>query len=273
MKLNNLLVRSLSGAVFVALILAPLCLRCPSAFAVVMLAAMLVSMVELYRIAQQLSAQPQRTAGLAGGVLLFAACYAHSFGLLGQPYDQALLYLMAPMSAFIFFAELFRKKSAPFTNIAYTILGVVYVALPFSLMSVVYAAAGASVMCCFFLLLWANDTFAYLFGMTFGKRRLFPSISPKKSWEGCVGGFLSVLALAYGLHRLLDVALVHLLCLGVIISATAVLSDLVESMLKRSANLKDSGAIMPGHGGLLDRFDAALLSLPVVWAYVHVFML
>ncbi|MDR1024040.1 MAG: phosphatidate cytidylyltransferase [Prevotellaceae bacterium] len=272
MKLNNLLTRLLSGAAYVALMLGSLYF-CPQAFACVMAFAMAVSMYEFYGIAAKIGASPQRVAGLLCGVAVFAACYVGSFGLADKSYSRIFFYLPVLPAVFVFFAELFRKKSAPFTNIAYTLLGVIYVALPFSLTNFVYKVAGVNAMCSFFVLLWANDTFAYLFGIAFGRHKMFPSISPKKSWEGYVGGILSVVAAAWALHRLFgDVELVHMVAFGVIISATAVLADLVESMLKRSAGVKDSGTIMPGHGGLLDRFDAALLSLPLVFAYMQMFM-
>jgi phosphatidate cytidylyltransferase len=246
---------------------------CPQAFACVMALAMVVSMHEFYGIAAKIGVKPQRIAGLLCGIAVFAACYAGSFGLAGTSYNHIFFYLPIPLAVFMFFAELFRKKSLPFTNIAYTLLGVIYVALPFSLTSFVYKVAGVNAVCSFFVLLWANDTFAYLFGIAFGKHKMFPSISPKKSWEGYIGGILSVVAAAWALHYLFgDMELIHTVAFGVIISATAVLADLVESMLKRSANVKDSGAIMPGHGGLLDRFDAALLSLPLVFAYMQMFM-
>lgn len=270
-KLKNLLVRALSGAVFVALIVGSL-LWCPQAFAALMLLCMVVSMHEFYGISRALGIKPQYGLGMTTAVLMFAAGYAFAFGLCCPHSDMYLLLTLIPLFMLVFFVELFRKKAAPFTNIAYTLLSLIYVALPFALINVVYAA-DAHLMLCFFILLWANDTFAYLFGITFGRHKLFPSISPKKSWEGYVGGILSVVVCAYFLHRAFeDIPLIHMVSVGVIVSVTAVLADLVESMLKRSAGVKDSGKIMPGHGGLLDRFDAALLSLPLVFVYVMIFM-
>ncbi|MDR2814254.1 MAG: phosphatidate cytidylyltransferase [Prevotellaceae bacterium] len=271
MKLRNLFIRLLSGAIYAALMLGSLYL-CPQAFASVMAFAVVVSMHEFYGIAAKTGVSPQRTAGLLCGVTVFVACYAGSFGLTDN-YDRFFLYLPVPVAVFVFFAELFRKKNTPVANIACTLLGVIYVALPLSLANFVYNAGGANAMCSFFILLWANDSFAYLFGVAFGRHKLFPSISPKKSWEGYIGGILSVMAAAWALHHLFgDVALVHMVAFGAIISVTAVLADLVESMFKRSVGVKDSGAIMPGHGGLLDRLDAALLSLPLVFAYAQLFM-
>jgi phosphatidate cytidylyltransferase len=272
MKLNNLFTRLLSGAAYVALMLGSLYLS-PQVFAGVMVFAMVVALHEFYAVAAKTGVKPQRIAGLLCGWTVFAACYAGAFGLVGKSCNHIFFYLPIPLAVFIFYAELFRKKNMPFTNIAYTLLGVMYVALPFSLTSFIYEAAGVNAMCSFFILLWANDSFAYLFGIALGRHKLFPAISPKKSWEGYIGGIVSVVVAAWVLHRIFDdVALVHMISFGVIISVTAVLGDLVESMFKRSAGVKDSGNIMPGHGGLLDRFDAALLSLPLVFVYVQLFM-
>lgn len=271
-KLKNLLVRTFSGAVFVAMVVGSL-LWCGQAFAAVMLFCMAASMHEFFGISRALGVKPQYGLGMAIAVVMFAAGYFSAFFSTACPDCAAFALLgLIPLLMLVFFAELFRKKSAPFTNIAYTLLSVIYVALPFSLMSLVYAA-DAHLMLCFFILLWANDSFAYLFGIALGRHKLFPSISPKKSWEGYIGGILSVVIFSYLLHCAFDeIAWVHMVSVGVIISVTAVLADLVESMLKRSAGIKDSGKIMPGHGGLLDRFDAALLSLPLVFVYVMVFM-
>jgi len=270
MKLRELLIRTISGAVYVTLIIGSLCLS-PLAFALVMLFSMVVSVHEFYAISRKLSVKPQYALGMAIAVLLFVASYADSFSLSKD--FSALYYALIPLATLVFFIELYRKNTASFTNIAYTMLGVIYVALPFSFMSSVCNVGGTHLMFCFFILLWTNDTFAYIFGVLLGRHKIFPIISPKKSWEGYIGGIVSVVVCSYFLHRAFDdIALVHMVSVGVIVSVTAVLADLVESMFKRGAGVKDSGKIMPGHGGLLDRFDAALLSLPLVYAYVMVFM-
>ena len=270
-KLINLLTRTLSGVVYVAIMLGSL-LWSPKAFAVVMVFAMLVCMHEFFGISRKLGVKPQYILGMLAAAVMFAASYAICYTW-NQWAINLLWFSLIPLLMLIFFVELFRKSVAPFNNIAYTMLPLIYVALPFSLMNIVYNLGGENFMFCFFILLWANDTFAYLFGIMLGRHKLFPSISPKKSWEGYVGGILSVVVLSYVLHCTFDdVALRHMVVMGVIISTTAVLADLVESMLKRSAGVKDSGKIMPGHGGLLDRFDATLLSLPLVFVYVVLFM-
>lgn len=269
---KSIVIRAISGAVYVALVLGSIFLG-SWAFAIVMGFAMLVSLGEFYNISKALGVKPQQILGFITAILIFLAGYAGSFGLFGGVVDRQLWYAVIPAVIAVFFAELYRKQESPFTNIGYTILGLVYVAVPFALMNYVLQKGGQNIMFCFFILLWANDTFAFLFGIALGKHKLFPSISPKKSWEGYIGGIISVVLVAYLMHLLFaDVELIHIVVIGLIVAVTGVFGDLVESMLKRSAGVKDSGKIMPGHGGLLDRFDAVLLSLPLVFAYVQVFM-
>jgi phosphatidate cytidylyltransferase len=265
--MKSIVIRGISGTVYVAVVLGALLLD-KAAFAAVMAAAMLVSVYEFYRMAKQLDAKPQVALGLACSAALFAGCFCLAFDFFSAA-NNAILYAVVPLASLIFFVELFSHRKNPFHNIAYTLLGVVYVALPFALTNLIVDRAGTDAMLCFFVLLWANDTFAYLFGISLGRHKLLPSVSPKKSWEGYIGGILSVVAFSFLLPRFTQLEIAHVVVMALIISVTAVLGDLVESQLKRSAGVKDSGRIMPGHGGLLDRFDAALLSLPLVWVYVQ----
>jgi phosphatidate cytidylyltransferase len=115
----------------------------------------------------------------------------------------------------------------------------------------------------------SSDLGAYLIGVNFGKRRLFKRISPRKSWEGAIGGFVFTLIVAYFIHYFnggLDV--IHWIVIGMIVSVMGTFGDLVESMLKRSVNVKDSGSLLPGHGGVLDRFDAVIFAAPLVCGYL-----
>ncbi|MGL4364116.1 MAG: phosphatidate cytidylyltransferase, partial [Bacteroidales bacterium] len=242
------------------------------AFAFVMFFAMLVSLLEFYAISKKIFVSPQIILGVIWAITLFSFLYAIFPSLTLSPIERAFLtfILFAPC---MFFVELFRKKEKPFVNLGFTLLGIVYISLPFGLTNYIYQIAGAHFLLCFFTMLWANDSFAYVFGSLFGKHKLLSRISPKKTWEGYIGGMLSVGAFSYALHcYFCDIAWQHLFAMGLIISVTATLGDLVESMFKRSADVKDSGRIMPGHGGLLDRFDGALLSLPFIFVYVQLFM-
>lgn len=178
-------------------------------------------------------------------------------------------------SPFIFLAfvyELYSGSQRPFSNLAFILLGMVYIGIPFALLDFI-AFRGedfdADTVFGILLLTWVNDTGAYLVGSQFGRHPLFPSVSPRKTWEGTIGGitismlFGVLLYLFFSQHGLID-----WLVLAALVAIFGTLGDLVESMLKRSMHVKDSGNILPGHGGLLDRFDAFIFCLPFVSAYL-----
>ena len=185
------------------------------------------------------------------------------------------LIINLPVLFCTFIYELYTKSERPFTNIAYTVFGVVYIVFPFALLLVLpFLLSGFTVyqpnlIFGYFLILWASDTGAYLTGMAFGKRKLFERISPKKSWEGSFGGALLSLVAAYLDSKLFTVfPTSHWFVIAFIIVVMGTLGDLVESLYKRSKNVKDSGTILPGHGGILDRFDSLLLASPFIFAYL-----
>lgn len=160
------------------------------------------------------------------------------------------------------------NNGQPFANIAVTYCGLFYVSVPMGMLNVVAFGGGAydyrRIFALLFLI-WASDIGAYAAGKSFGKHKLAPSISPGKTWEGWAGGFLLTLGVGWALQFMLpDVPLAHRLVAAGVVAVFGPLGDLAESMLKRSVGVKDSGTFMPGHGGLLDRFDAFLLVLPVL---------
>ena len=187
-------------------------------------------------------------------------------------------FILIPFSLvfLIFLVELYRKKDNPFINIAYTILGIFYIAIPFAMLFHLGFYSNESftenydfqIILGFFILLWLNDTGAYLAGRFFGKHKLFERISPKKTWEGSIGGLISTIGGSYLLSIFFtNIELADWIVMAILITVFGGLGDLVESMLKRSLNIKDSGKLLPGHGGILDRFDGLLLSIPFVYAY------
>lgn len=169
--------------------------------------------------------------------------------------------------------ELFFASSQPFSNIGRHLVCFIYVGLPFALlaqMSVIHAGYDQIYspwrVFGLLLLIWTNDTMAYFIGSQFGKRKLFERISPKKTWEGTIGGGICTVLIAWGLSFLIhDFTPVQWIALGAVAAIFGTLGDLVESMLKRSVGVKDSGNLLPGHGGLLDRFDAFIFALPFYW--------
>ena len=201
------------------------------------------------------------------------------------PYLVTIIYLLI--------SELYLKQDDPIQDWAYTMLSQMYIALPFSLLKVLAFTANSSGVVVFntllplsvFIFLWINDTGAYCIGSLLGRHKLFPRISPAKSWEGSIGGALFVLAVAYGIGWLdnMEIAdaehtstvflgmlsIPEWLGLGLTVAIFGTWGDLVESLLKRTLGVKDSGSILPGHGGMLDRFDSSLLAIPAAVIYLY----
>lgn len=188
----------------------------------------------------------------------------------------AALYILCITGLFIY--ELYRKKEQPIHNIAFSLLGQVMVALPCSLINLIAVPDQIHWVFALFILIWLSDTGAYLVGCTLGKHKLFERISPKKSWEGFFGGCAFAIGGSMLLWHLFttvwpigtNTTWWQWLIFAIIIIIFGTYGDLSESLLKRAANIKDSGNILPGHGGILDRFDSLLLCIPVVYIYLEI---
>ncbi|MEY3646384.1 MAG: Phosphatidate cytidylyltransferase [Bacteroidota bacterium] len=183
-------------------------------------------------------------------------------------------YILSPLLTLIFFIKLYKSKDEkPFKNIAYTFLGIIYVALPFALLTVLAFIQSETydpniVLGCLFLL-WASDSGAYFAGTKFGKTKLFERVSPKKSWEGSMGGLVAAMVVATILgNYFTNYTSFQWYAIGIIIVVAGTYGDLVESLFKRSINIKDSADTIPGHGGFLDRFDGLLLSIPFIITFL-----
>ena len=214
------------------------------------------------------------------GVYFFLAMAGYNSGLTPAtvfiPYLVSIIYLMV--------AELYLKQEAPIGDWAYTMLSQLYIALPFSLLNVLaFRSTGYDIQYTYlvplavFVFLWINDTGAYLCGSLLGKHKLFPRISPGKSWEGSIGGGLLVIAVAvlvwylteqYGVNDIQLNAL-EWAGLGLTVVVFGTWGDLTESLFKRTLGIKDSGSILPGHGGMLDRFDSSLMAIPAAVVYLY----
>lgn len=201
-----------------------------------------------------------------------------SFGLLvaidHEILPSAFTLLIVLVLPIIMMRQLFRNQTSPFERIAITLLGIFYVVIPFySFYSLgfLHGTYLYQLPLGFLLMLWANDTGAYLIGRAFGRNKLYERVSPRKTWEGFVGGLIAAVLVGFILFRYTsDVLLLwQWLSMGGIIAVVGTLGDLVESMLKRSLGVKDSGNLLPGHGGLLDRFDGLLLAAPVVYVFLY----
>ncbi len=281
-KMKNFLVRTASGIVLLAVVLGAI-LWSKWSFGVLLLAIIIGGEREFYRLASKAGYKPQKLVGYIAGAVIFVIAFACMLFLVGHDSTTnidllpgltvvLILYiiLLVPM---MFINELFRKSETPIANIGSTLMGIVYVAMPLSLFLFIPVLLGQGewnplTVLFYIFIIWANDVFAYLFGITLGKHRLFERISPKKSWEGFVGGLLGAMAMGYLASVVMDGSPIEWMGLALIAAIAGVFGDLVESLFKRSVDVKDSGHILPGHGGWLDRFDALILSIPFVFLYL-----
>ncbi|MBQ5738105.1 MAG: phosphatidate cytidylyltransferase [Alistipes sp.] len=276
-KLKNLLVRTASGAVLLAIV-AGASLSIYS-YALLLFAIMVIGLVEFYKMARHNGSKPQFITGIATGIILFIGLALPAIGVQNKSFEGIeILMAMTIISISLVIPicmviELFKVSQTPMSNIATTILGIVYVTLPLSLMMYIPLFLGGNTwqpwyFLFYLFIVWANDVFAYLVGITMGKHRLCERISPKKSWEGFFGGIIGAIGVGALGAYFLDGRYEIWIGLAAIIAITGVLGDLVESMFKREAGIKDSGNIMPGHGGVLDRFDALLISAPFAFIFL-----
>ena len=274
--MKNLWVRTVSGAVLAAVVLGAV-IWSQWSFGLLLMALLVVGMSEFYTLAEKQGSHPQRIVGLVAGAVLFALNFAfvsddiEILGSARQAFACGLAFLLLLLPA-MFICELYRRQGNPAADIGTTLMGVVYVALPFSVMCYI-PMIGSDVwnpwvMLFYIFIIWCNDVFAYLVGMSVGRHRLFERLSPKKSWEGFFGGVAGAVVMGLVAARVLDGGYVAWAGLALVAAVSGVLGDLVESMFKRAADVKDSGALIPGHGGVLDRFDAMLLSAPFVFVYM-----
>ncbi len=287
-KLKNFLVRTASGAVLLAVVLGA-AFAGPLGYSALLLLITGVGVWEFYALARAKGVEPQRVLGLVGSLALtiVGACLCwcryiddDSSRLESYVENGAFVGLVITVLVvmFVFVAEIFRNRQTPIHNIATTILGMVYVALPMCLMALIpmllqnpdwWNPEWNPLYFLFYLfLVWGNDVFAYLFGITLGKHRLCERLSPKKSWEGFAGGIAGSMAVGAIAAAVLGESYIFWIGLAVIVALSSVVGDLIESMFKRDAGVKDSGNILPGHGGMLDRFDALIISAPFAIMYI-----
>ncbi|MGY4538912.1 phosphatidate cytidylyltransferase [Mucilaginibacter sp. UYNi724] len=235
---------------------------------------------EFYTLIKKDTANPNIPMGILNGALIYAAfafiTYAGSLALAGVNslhIGYILLFLLPVSISIVFIYELFKISVSPFANIGYTLLGMAFVIMPFTFFHALSYVSGPynfHIPLAFLLMLWANDTGAYLVGMSIGRTKLFERHSPKKTWEGFIGGVVISAGVGYIISIYYpELSWKNWVSVGILISCFGTLGDLVESMFKRSINIKDSGTILPGHGGLLDRFDGLLLAAPVVYTYLY----
>lgn len=276
----NFIIRTITGIVFVAVMV--YCLLNPITMVVLFALITALSIWELCGLVNKWDdiQTNQFICSVAGAYLFLAIagyCTGYTSAMVFVPYLFIILYLII--------SELFNKAPNPINNWAYTMLTQMYIALPFSTINLLAFSNSAQGISYDFLLplsifvfLWLNDTGAYCVGSLIGKHKLFPRVSPGKSWEGSIGGCVLVLIVAgvfgwfssspeYGDNSTLSV--LTWMGLGLVVVVFGTLGDLVESLLKRTLGVKDSGNILPGHGGMLDRFDSSLMAIPAAVIYLY----
>ncbi|MCK5857058.1 MAG: phosphatidate cytidylyltransferase [Bacteroidales bacterium] len=278
--MSNLVLRALTGAIIVSAIIASIIFG-KFYFGALFFIFTILGTHEFFKMIEKSDIIAQKTFGTAVAGALYLLLWWVSY----EPFNpqdpvntattQRAMYLVI-IVLFVFvipIRELYRTDSdQPIQNIATTLLGIVYVAVPFGLMNFMFRYNGEKtfhLILGLFVILWTADTFAYLVGSRIGKNRLFERISPKKSWEGSIGGLIAALiAAAIFSFFFKEMSLILWLGYAIIITVAGAYGDLVESMFKRSLNIKDSGNILPGHGGILDRFDAVFLAVPAAIIYL-----
>lgn len=272
MKLPNFIVRVLAGAVFVAILLSGIFIN-EYAFLAVFSLFTGLALYEFYGLMRAAAKVPLvRMMNTLAGVVLFIAAFLYASGTVKS------LFVFAPYLVLLqihFISELYMKREDAIKSMAYVSLGQIYVAAPFVLTNVLVFSFSESYTWLYLLavlvIIWVNDSFAYLTGMTFGKHRMFERISPKKSWEGFVGGAFFAILSSYAFYHFTGQ---HSPLVWVGFAAVVVifgtLGDLIESLMKRTLAVKDSGNMIPGHGGILDRFDSTIFAIPAVVVYLSV---
>ena len=230
----------------------------------------MLSCLEFYKLLGLDGNLPLKTYGTLNSLFIYSLTFLIARGDLQSEY-YLLIFLTA--SAIYLIKLYIKRDKRPFTNIAFTFLGIIYVGIPFALLNLATFFDNRyhyEVVFGCLLILWSSDSGAYCAGKNFGRRKLFERVSPKKTWEGSVGGAVLALAVAYGLSTLFDIIpLWKWLCIAMIIVVGGTYGDLIESLFKRSLLIKDSGKSIPGHGGFLDRFDGLLIASPFIVAFLR----
>ncbi|MCI1281276.1 MAG: phosphatidate cytidylyltransferase [Prevotella sp.] len=279
-KGKNLIIRTITGVLFVAIMVT--CFLDPIAMIFVFA---LITGLAIWEycglVNEKEDVVVNRFITTVAGVCFFLSVAGINSGIISTngvfiPYLLTIIYL--------FISELYTKNSNALNNWAYTMLSQLYIALPFAMINVLAFRQSPDgrfgyyylLPMCVFIFLWANDTGAYCFGSLWGKHKLFPRISPAKTWEGSIGGGIVVLILSAVVgfiemkgDNLSGLNLLQWIGLGLVVVVFGTWGDLVESLFKRTLGIKDSGNILPGHGGILDRFDSSLMAIPATVIYLY----
>ena len=271
---NNFTIRVLTAIGFSVLLIGGTLLH-PISFFVIFLTVVVLGLMEFYRLVKVAHIEPQYILGISLGVVIYAGNFLFANSLV----DFKIFLIIIPILTTIMIVELYRQKENPFSNIAFTIFGASYISIPFALLSWFVSNPAfpepyyPMVLIGFFFLIWANDSGAYIVGSLIGKNKLLERISPKKTWEGFFGGgIFSMLAAWLVSLYVVEISLIDWLIIALITFVFGTFGDLIESLLKRMVKVKDSGHVLPGHGGILDRFDSIIVAAPMVFIYLMIIL-
>lgn len=275
--MKNLIIRALTGIIFVVVLISAIYIH-PIFFLILFCIITGLTLWEFGGLVKHYeNANLQRAVNVLGGVYLFIATFVYTNGLTdGKIFLPYLLFIMLTM-----IAELYYKAPNPINNWAFTLFAQVYCAGSFSMLNFIGAEPGTPGVMSYtplfimaiFIFVWLDDTGAYLVGSLIGKRKLFERISPKKSWEGFFGGLILVLASSQAFAWFApEISRMNWLGLAATVVLFGTWGDLIESLLKRTLGVKDSGNVLPGHGGMLDRFDSVMLAVPASYIYIDLFI-
>lgn len=271
--MNKLVTRSITGIVLVLVMLGAV-IASQYSFIVLFILILAAGLAEFLNLYNQSDIKPNKWLCFVASFVLFGTSYFVAQGSIGAKY----FLLLFPLFILIMAAELYRKKQFPIENIAVTIFSIVYLAIPLALVNFLVFPEilpghvySPKLLIALFILIWTNDSGAYLVGVSIGKHRLFERISPKKSWEGAIGGTLAAVIAAIIISKYIpEIQLIHWIAISILTVVSSIYGDLTESMFKRYFQIKDSGHIFPGHGGILDRFDSILFAVPVIVLYLKI---
>lgn len=275
--MKNLIIRALTGIIFVVVLISAIYIH-PIFFLILFCIITGLTLWEFGGLVKHYeNANLQRTVNVLGGVYLFIATFVYANGLTdGKIFLPYLLFIMLTM-----IAELYYKAPNPINNWAFTLFAQVYCAGSFSILNFIGAEPGTPDVMSYtplfimaiFIFVWLDDTGAYLVGSLIGKHKLFERISPKKSWEGFFGGLILSLASSQAFAWFApEINRMNWLGLAATVVLFGTWGDLIESLLKRTLGVKDSGNVLPGHGGMLDRFDSVMLAVPASYIYIELFI-
>lgn len=271
--MKDILIRVLTGIVFIGVVIGSISWNEYST-AILFFVFSIIGTFELYSILQKNELSHNLRFGVVSNMWVYAILTLAFIKLIPLEY----IALCIPMMLLLVIIELFAKDDIPYQNISSTLFALFYITLPFASLNylsfneniykTINLDQGWSLLAGYFIILWTNDSMAYVTGRLIGRTKLFERVSPNKTWEGFIGGVAFAVLAGYIFSYVTDSSSLHWMILAVIIGVFGTLGDLSESLLKRSGDVKDSGNILPGHGGVLDRFDGILLSAPLVLVYL-----